>query len=60
MTAFRVFTGIAKGGPLNGKVQTRESTKLSVPGHDGFYIFVPPAGAVPGGWRWVDKKGTEK
>lgn len=59
MTAFKVFTGTVKGGPLDGKVQTRESTKLSVPGHNGFYIFVPPAGAVPGGWRWVEK-GTAK
>ncbi len=55
MTAFKVFTGICQKGPLNGQVQTRESTKLSVPGHNGFYIFTPASGPTPGGWRWVEK-----
>ncbi len=59
MTAFKVFTGICNKGPLNGQVQTRESTKLSVPGHNGCYIFVPARGPTPGGWRWVGaKKGN--
>ncbi len=58
--AFKVYTGICQKGPLNGQVQTRESTRLNLPGKGGFYVYVPPAGAVPGGWRWVDKKGTVK
>lgn len=58
MTAFKTFTGIAAGGPLNGKVQTAQSPRLPATG--GFYVFVKPAGATPGGWRWIEEKGTAK
>lgn len=58
MVAFKVYTGICKDGPLNGKVQTRESRRLEVPGHGGAYFYVPPSGATPGAWRWAEKKGV--
>ncbi len=54
--AFKVFTGIAKGGPLKGQVQTRESTRLNLPGKGGFYVYVPASGPTPGGWRWIESK----
>lgn len=58
MTAFKTFTGIATGGPLNGKVQTAQSNRL--PAGGGFYVFVKPSGATPGAWRWIEEKGTTK
>lgn len=56
---FTAFTGIARGGPLDGRVQTSESTRL--PAEGGFYVFTPARGATPGEWRWIEeKKGTAK
>lgn len=58
--ALTVFTGIAKGGPLNGQVTTRESSRINAPGHNGFYVHRPASGATPGQWVWIEKKGSEK
>ncbi len=59
IVTFTAFTGIAKGGPLDGRVQTAQSARL--PAKGGFYVYVQPSGYTPGGWRWIeDKKGTTK
>ncbi len=46
---FTAFTGIAKGGPLDGRVQTAQSARL--PAEGGFYVYVKPSGYTPGTWR---------
>lgn len=52
-----VYQGICKGGPLDGKVQTRQGSRLNAPGHSGFYIYQPAKGPTPGTWLWIEKKG---
>lgn len=56
---FTALTGIARGGPLDGRVQTAQSARL--PAEGGFYVYVKPSGYTPGTWRWVEeKKGATK
>lgn len=49
-----VRQGICRGGPKDGKVQTKDARTWAEEG--GIYVYQPPAGPKPGEWLWIEDK----
>lgn len=60
MSGPTVYHGVCQGGPKDR--QTLSDTTTRVPGSaGGFYVYAPPKGPTPSGWRWVEQKqGTKQ
>ena len=58
MTKSTVYSGLCRGGPLDGKSRAVQDTRKFVPpGGGGFYVYAPAAGTpTPSGWRWIESK----
>ena len=57
-----IYSGLAQGGPHHGKPLSAYSRRVE--GEDGqpggFYVHMPANGVTPSGWRWIERKVSEK